>query len=96
MANSAVAAKPAKKSGFKNTYLIAYNTVSAVTWLVVFWRGFLTYKYKGHGAVHAELGEFWTWTQTMALMEVLHALVGKLYFQVRVVARRSHVKSELY
>ena len=72
------AGKPTRpQSALKTNYLIAYNTVSVVAWLIVFWRGLLAYKYGGYAAIHPELGEFWTWTQTMALMEVVHALLGK-------------------
>lgn len=65
-----------RKGGFKNTYLIAFNTVSCVSWLVVFWRGWFAYQKGGYASIHGELGEFWTWTQTLALMEVVHSLLG--------------------
>lgn len=67
-------AKP--KGGFKNTYLVFYNSVSAIAWLVVFFRGYFAYQRMGFTGVHGELGEFWTWTQTAALMEVFHAMFG--------------------
>lgn len=67
-------AKP--KGGFKNTYLIAFNTVSVAAWLVVFWRGLFAQRKGGYASIHGELGQFWTWTQTLAVMEVVHSLVG--------------------
>lgn len=67
-------AKP--KGGFKNTYLIAFNTVSVAAWLVVFWRGLFAYQKGGYASIYGELGQFWTWTQTLAVMEVVHSLVG--------------------
>lgn len=73
------ATKPARpQSALKNNYLILYNTVSVVAWLIVFWRALLAYKYKGYAGIHEEVGEFWTWTQTLACMEIVHALIGKL------------------
>lgn len=67
---------PKPKGGFKKTYLIAFNTVSVIAWLTVFWRGAFAYQQKGYAGVHGELGEFWKWTQTLAVMEVIHSLVG--------------------
>jgi very-long-chain (3R)-3-hydroxyacyl-CoA dehydratase len=63
-------------SSLKHNYLILYNAVSAAAWLVVFWRAVLTARFLGTEHVYDELADFWKWTQTLAGLEVLHALFG--------------------
>ncbi|OTA89561.1 hypothetical protein M434DRAFT_23310 [Hypoxylon sp. CO27-5] len=70
-------AKPVKKaSPVKNTYLILYNAVSAVLWLVVLGRVVGTNLTSNPQQVYPAVGEFCKWTQTLAGMEVLHSLLG--------------------
>ncbi|KAI1505429.1 tyrosine phosphatase-like protein [Biscogniauxia marginata] len=76
MADSTTA-KPAKKSSpVKNGYLILYNAVSAVLWLVVLGRVVGANVLRGHEFAYPAVGQFCKWTQTLAGMEVLHSLLG--------------------
>ncbi|KAF3013780.1 hypothetical protein E8E14_010434 [Neopestalotiopsis sp. 37M] len=71
------ATKPAKRSSpVKNGYLILYNAVSAVLWATVLGRTVGTNILRGPGFVHFTTGEFVLWTQTLMIMDVLHALFG--------------------
>jgi very-long-chain (3R)-3-hydroxyacyl-CoA dehydratase len=68
--------KPPKASPLKTTYLILYNFASAVAWSVVLGRTILLLYLHGPASVYAHTGEWTKWTQTMAVMEVLHSLLG--------------------
>lgn len=70
------APKPAQPRSLKTQYLIVFNAVSAISWLVVFWRALLAVQMRGYEGVHAEVAEFWKWTQTLAALEVAHAVFG--------------------
>lgn len=71
------APKPAAPPrSLKTTYLIVFNAVSAISWLVVFWRALLAVQMRGFAGVHPEVAEFWKWTQTLAALEVAHAVFG--------------------
>ncbi|KAK1462195.1 protein tyrosine phosphatase-like protein [Colletotrichum melonis] len=79
MADTATAAaKPQRRqsSPLKNGYLIAYNFVSAVAWATVLGRTVALFALRGPHFVHLGVGDWTRWTQTMAAMEVLHALLG--------------------
>ncbi|KAL9943284.1 hypothetical protein D7B24_006286 [Verticillium nonalfalfae] len=78
MADTAAApAKPQRKSSpVKNAYLILYNALSAIAWLVVLGRTVALFYLRGPDFVHLGVGDWTRWTQTMAGMEVLHALLG--------------------
>ncbi|KAM0268884.1 hypothetical protein ACHAQH_009887 [Verticillium albo-atrum] len=79
MADTAAApAKPQRKpaSPVKNAYLILYNAISAVAWFVVLGRTVALFYLRGADFVHLGVGDWTRWTQTMAGMEVLHALLG--------------------
>ncbi|KAI9744789.1 MAG: hypothetical protein M1818_001714 [Claussenomyces sp. TS43310] len=69
-------AKPLQSSSAKTQYLILYNFVSAVLWLVVLGRVVLLIPLVGFGRVYGGVGQFTKWTQTLALMEVVHAAAG--------------------
>lgn len=72
--------KPARKpSPVKNGYLILYNAVSAILWLTVLGRIVGVNVIRGPRLAYPTVGEFCKWTQTLAGMEVLHSLFGKLH-----------------
>lgn len=75
MADAVKPPKP-RQSPVKNGYLILYNFVSAIAWSVVLGRTVALYALRGPGFVHLGVGEWTRWTQTLAAMEVLHALLG--------------------
>ena len=75
--NTAKAPKPAS-SPVKTAYLILYNAVSAIAWGFVLTRTVTTVASEGTDRVFLEVGESTKWIQTMAGMEVLHSLFGKM------------------
>jgi len=82
--NSATAAKkpgpkPLQSSSPKTQYLILYNFISAVLWLVVLGRVVLLVPLVGFGRIYPGVGQFVKWTQTMALLEVAHAMFGEFF-----------------
>lgn len=79
-ATAAAAKLPQRRqsSPLKNGYLIAYNFVSAVAWATVLGRTVALFALRGPHFVHLGVGDWTRWTQTMAAMEVLHALLGSL------------------
>ncbi|TVY29891.1 putative very-long-chain (3R)-3-hydroxyacyl-CoA dehydratase, partial [Lachnellula hyalina] len=60
----------------KKQYLILYNFASALSWLVVLGRVVLLVPMVGFGRVYPAVGYFAKWTQTVALLEVVHAATG--------------------
>lgn len=68
--------KPLQSSSPRTQYLILYNFASAILWLAVLGRVVLLVPMVGFGSVYRGVGEFTKWTQTMALLEVVHALTG--------------------
>lgn len=68
--------KPLQSSSPKTQYLILYNFVSALLWLVVLGRVVLLVPLVGFGRIYAGVGQFAKWTQTLALLEVIHAASG--------------------
>ncbi|KAG5974962.1 hypothetical protein E4U55_007926, partial [Claviceps digitariae] len=73
MADDKHAPRPA--SPLKTGYLVLYNAASAVAWTVVLGRTIGLLYLAGPSAVYVGVGEWTKWTQTMALMEVLHSLL---------------------
>jgi len=69
-------AKQVKASSANTQYLIAYNLVSALLWSGVLVRTVLTVGTEGFEGTYPNVGEYTKWTQTLAGMEVLHALIG--------------------
>ncbi|KXL51183.1 MAG: hypothetical protein FE78DRAFT_136335, partial [Acidomyces sp. 'richmondensis'] len=67
---------PISSSSNSNFYLIIYNSVSALLWSVALGRTLLGASVNGYDQVYAEIGTFTKWTQTLAGLEVLHALIG--------------------
>lgn len=65
-----------RKRPLKTQYLILYNFISAILWLAVFSRVVILLPIVGHKNVYGGVGEFAKWTQTVALLEVLHSASG--------------------
>jgi hypothetical protein len=70
--------KPLQSSSPKKQYLILYNFVSAILWLTVLGRVLILVPLVGFGRVYPGVGQFTKWTQSLALLEVVHALFGEL------------------
>ncbi|KAL3423064.1 protein tyrosine phosphatase-like protein [Phlyctema vagabunda] len=68
--------KPLQSSSPKIQYLILYNFVSAVLWLAVLGRVLLLVPLVGFGRAYEGVGSFTKWTQTLALLEVVHSATG--------------------
>ncbi|APA11087.1 hypothetical protein SS1G_03177 [Sclerotinia sclerotiorum 1980 UF-70] len=68
--------KPLQSSNRKTQYLILYNFVSSLLWLVVLGRVLLLVPLVGFGRLYPGVGQFVKWTQTVALLEVVHAAIG--------------------
>ncbi|KAF3908499.1 hypothetical protein ABW21_db0205054 [Orbilia brochopaga] len=60
----------------KANYLVAYNTLSAALWAVVLARTAVTAARDGFDGVYEVVGDYVKWTQTLAVMEIVHALAG--------------------
>lgn len=61
----------------KQQYLILYNLVSGFLWFVVLARTVSILSIGGPKYVHEEVGEFTKWTQSLALLEIVHSAVGE-------------------
>lgn len=72
----AVGPKPLRSSSPKTQYLILYNFLSAIAWLVVLGRVVLLVPLVGFGRTYQGVGQFAKWTQTVALLEIVHAATG--------------------
>lgn len=66
-------------SGPKNVYLILYNAISALLWGVVLGRVLLIAPLHGYRNVYTGVGEFTKWTQTLAVLEIAHSLLGRCH-----------------
>jgi len=83
MSESAATSKsqtsPSKSSSIlKTSYLVLYNLVSATLWLTVFGRVVsILVLMRRTDMVFNTTAEFTKWTQTLALLEIAHALLGK-------------------
>ncbi|KAF4121292.1 very-long-chain (3R)-3-hydroxyacyl-CoA dehydratase [Geosmithia morbida] len=68
--------QPKPSSPVKTAYLVLYNTLSAAAWSVVLFRTLSIAIQQDPKLVHVGVGEWTKWTQTGALLEVLHSLLG--------------------
>ncbi|KAH8600470.1 tyrosine phosphatase-like protein, partial [Bisporella sp. PMI_857] len=68
--------KPLRSSSPKTQYLILYNFVSAVLWATVLGRVLMLVPLVGFGRTYAGVGNFAKWTQTIAVLEIVHAAIG--------------------
>jgi very-long-chain (3R)-3-hydroxyacyl-CoA dehydratase len=64
------------RSQFISQYLIFYNLISALLWVTVLGRVILLVPLVGFQNVYGGVGEFTKWTQTAAVMEILHSALG--------------------
>jgi very-long-chain (3R)-3-hydroxyacyl-CoA dehydratase len=71
------AAKPLTSSSPKTQYLILYNFVSAILWVAVLGRVLLLVPLVGFGKTYRGVGNFAKWTQTMAILEIVHSAIGR-------------------
>lgn len=69
-------APPPPASSLKTSYLALYNFISAVAWLTVLGRVALLLPLRGYPRVFLGVNEFLKWTQTAAILEVVHAALG--------------------
>jgi len=69
--------KPLRSSSPRTQYLILYNFISALLWLIVLGRVVLLVPLVGFGRTYDGVGTFAKWTQTLAVLEILHAATGK-------------------
>jgi very-long-chain (3R)-3-hydroxyacyl-CoA dehydratase len=60
----------------KTRYLILYNFVNAVFWFAILGRVVLLVPLVGFETVYGGVGDFTKWTQTLAALEVAHAVLG--------------------
>ena len=65
----------------KNSYLILYNLASAIVWLAILGRVVLLVPLVGFENVYGGVGEFAKWTQTLAVLEIIHSLIGTYFKQ---------------
>lgn len=68
--------KPLQSSSPRTQYLILYNFVCAILWTAVLGRVLILVPMVGFGNVYKGTGEFTKWTQTVALLEVVHSATG--------------------
>ncbi|RKF62818.1 putative very-long-chain -3-hydroxyacyl-CoA dehydratase [Erysiphe neolycopersici] len=68
--------KPLTSNSLKTQYLILYNFVSALLWLVVLCRVLMLVPLVGFTRVYDGVGKFTRMTQSLALLEVLHSAAG--------------------
>lgn len=59
-------------------YLVGYNLTCAVLWTAVLGRVILLVPLIGFGEVYGGVGEFTKWTQTLALLEIVHSALGMI------------------
>lgn len=65
-------------SVLKTSYLVLYNLVSATLWLTIFGRVVsITLLMGKTDVVFKTTSEFTKWTQTLALLEIAHSVLGE-------------------
>ena len=74
---SSVPSDAARTAVRKQQYLILYNLVSALAWFIVLSRLLILLPLVGYRNVYAGVGEFAKWTQTGAVLEIVHSAIGK-------------------
>lgn len=60
-------------------YLVLYNAISTVAWFNVLLLTVKTCMTAGYPYVYFDAGEWTRWTQTAAILEIVHAALGKLF-----------------
>lgn len=61
----------------KTGYLVLYNFISAILWATVLGRVLVIAGFASFPKVYLGVGAFAKWTQTLAVLEVVHALLGQ-------------------
>ncbi|KAL8675002.1 MAG: hypothetical protein Q9168_000597 [Polycauliona sp. 1 TL-2023] len=67
---------PLTKGEVAKEYLTAYNAVCALLWLSVFGRVVVMLPITGAESVYEAAGDFTKWTQTVAILEIIHSAFG--------------------
>lgn len=60
-------------------YLIGYNSISALLWFAIFVTTALTGLTNGLGEVYPAARTLVLFTQTLAVLEIIHAVTGKYF-----------------
>ena len=76
-ATSDAASRKAKVSVRKQQYLVLYNLASAISWFVVLSRVCILLPIAGYRNVYGGVGEYTKWTQSAAVLEILHSTIGR-------------------
>lgn len=66
-----------RRASLKTQYLILYNLNSAVLWFVILGRVVSGVPQHGFGGTYEAVGNFAKLTQTAAVLEIIHAAIGK-------------------
>ncbi|KAL9633256.1 MAG: hypothetical protein Q9204_003470 [Flavoplaca sp. TL-2023a] len=67
---------PLTKGEVAKEYLTAYNAICALLWLSVFGRTVVILPITAVESVYEAAGDFTKWTQTVAILEILHSAFG--------------------
>ncbi|KAL8694470.1 MAG: hypothetical protein Q9218_000883 [Villophora microphyllina] len=76
MAQERPSPPPLTRSDVAKEYLSAYNSVCALLWLSIFGRVVMLVPLTGYESVYEGAGDFTKWTQTVAVLEILHSAFG--------------------
>ncbi|MCJ1433236.1 hypothetical protein MMC27_002595 [Xylographa pallens] len=61
------------RASLQKQYLIAYNATSALLWSILLGRVLLLLPLAGYQNVYAGVGQYAKWTQTLAVLEIVHS-----------------------
>lgn len=78
MAQQRAEPPPLTKSEIVKEYLTAYNSVCALLWFSIFGRVVLLIPITGYESIYEAAGDITKWTQTVAVLEILHSAFGGL------------------
>ncbi|KAI4163452.1 MAG: hypothetical protein LQ342_002959 [Letrouitia transgressa] len=67
---------PLTRGELAKEYLSLYNAISAIMWLSIFGRVVLLLPLTGPASVYEGAGDFTKWTQTAAVLEIVHSALG--------------------
>ncbi len=83
----------APASPLKTAYLVLYNFASAVLWATVLGRTAIIASVRGPALVGIGVSTFTRWTQTLAVLEILHSASGELAYPLPAVPPRTNLLS---
>ncbi|GKZ75730.1 hypothetical protein AnigIFM56816_000389 [Aspergillus niger] len=63
-------------SSLRTTYLVTYNSINALLWLYIF-SSIVVSPFQSPQTTYSTLEPWTRWTQTIAILEILHASLGK-------------------